>query len=169
MVGSFAKAKGDALIVVMVFIAPFGLWYGSPSVAGWDKWVSLLLPVVSGFVGILLGSFLTRRARRREWIAENQKNEYKELLAAITDVHLIVIKTFTANAPLNDLEQAISKLTRVVNSCLFITSFLEETKVPDDFRLGVQQLYATRDLHRFQDEHWKRVNKIVDTARAIKL
>jgi hypothetical protein len=52
-------------------------------VALFPLWVTVFLTIwapVGPLVGILVGHYLTRSWERRQWIADNQKEEYKKLL-----------------------------------------------------------------------------------------
>jgi len=41
--------------------------------------------IVGPLVGILLGSWLTTRNQRRQWLLDNKRSEYRELLTTIAD------------------------------------------------------------------------------------
>jgi hypothetical protein len=70
--------------------------------AGWknqsdDKAESVGIEVNIGLprplLGVLLGGWLTNRNQRRDWVADNMKQEYRELLTTLS-------KTFTLYAEL---------------------------------------------------------------------
>jgi hypothetical protein len=48
--------------------------------------------LISPFVGIRYGYELSARAQRRQWIAENKKLEYREVLTALRDDSRITLQ-----------------------------------------------------------------------------
>jgi hypothetical protein len=42
-------------------------------------------PVLGPFVGICIGAYLTTRTQRKQWVRDNKRTEYRELLTAIGD------------------------------------------------------------------------------------
>src|SRR5437870_13815411 len=56
----------------------------------WQDTLWKLLPVFTSFGVLIFGSWLTRNAKRSEWIADNQKEEYRKLLAALNRLNMAI-------------------------------------------------------------------------------
>jgi hypothetical protein len=50
------------------------------------KGVSAVWPLLIGLIGIYIGATLSTRNQKRQWIADNKKEECRELLTAMTKV-----------------------------------------------------------------------------------
>ena len=53
---------------------------------------SSLIGLGGALIGILLGHFLTRSSQHKQWLRDNRKQEYRELLSAISEAFLLVYK-----------------------------------------------------------------------------
>ena len=60
-----------------------------------------LFTLIGVIVGALLTYFLTRQIQREQWLKDNRKEEFRELIGALTDAALALIrrrnKRFTLN------------------------------------------------------------------------
>src|SRR4249920_2709756 len=93
-------------------------------------WLTLFFTIWAAagpLVGILIGHYLTRSWQRTQWIADNQKEEYRRLLTALHRLNLLIAD----GKPLmgQDVNQAVDEVTEAVNTSLFIYDFLEESKL----------------------------------------
>jgi len=48
--------------------------------------------IVGALAGIVIGHFLTRSSQHRQWIRDNRKQEYRELLSSISDAYLHIVQ-----------------------------------------------------------------------------
>jgi hypothetical protein len=128
-------------------------------------WVTVFIAiwaVVWPLVGILLGHYLTRSWQRRQWIADNQKEEYRRLLVALNDLSIV----FTVEPlPGQQVKDALHKLAEAVNTSLFITDFLEESKVLSAIIAAGKTMTKDGVYENYSKEHWKAVNQIIAAAK----
>ena len=89
--------------------------------------------VVGPLVGIAVGAWLTTLRQKREWVADNKKEEYRELLAAISQalsVHLHWNSQFVHGPDdQRQLSQVTPNLVAVIRSRLFIAKEIERLNV----------------------------------------
>jgi hypothetical protein len=79
-------------------------------------------PIVAGFIGAFGVHLLTQSREREKWILDSKKQEYRELLSALSQAHIIT-KSMTPGyaATIND-PQEYSSITRVQNDSARIFS-----------------------------------------------
>src|ERR1700693_967274 len=79
--------------------------------------------VVGPLVGIYLGHRLLRSQHRRQWLAENRIQEWREI---ITTLHksLILITQFDAGRNLSTIEEKVAAMPAVLDARAFALSVL---------------------------------------------
>jgi hypothetical protein len=142
-------------------------------VALFPLWVTVFLTIwapVGPLVGILVGHYLTRSWERRQWIADNQKEEYKKLLGGFNRLNMS-ISTYQVMGigSLPDLKQAMEEISIAANTSLFITEFLEKTKVIGDLHEASETLVKGGSFEKYRQHYWKAVNQVLDAAKKIKM
>jgi len=129
-----------------------------------------LLPVFTSFGVLILGSWLTVRARRREWIADNRKEEYRKVLASLNRINMIMISLHTggvANLDQNELQEAVRESTEAVNTCLFINDFMEKSQVLARVISCTRRFTNGGSFEEYHAEYWKAINQILDSAKKL--
>jgi hypothetical protein len=135
------------------------------SLMPWWWPVVLSIWVVAGApIGIFIGAYLTRRWQRQQWIADNKKQEFKDLLAAMTRVNTLLVNYGGMPSPDVDTSEA-QRLVLVSETCLFISDFLEKSKVIGDFLEAMRMLERNRDMNAFLAEYHKITNRIRAAAK----
>jgi|ERR1700733_1051519 len=133
-------------------------------------WVTVFLTmwgVIGPIVGLLTGHYLSTSAQRKRWIADNQKDEYRKLLAALTKINVALLDLHTGNGDLETLNDGMSEFSQATNTCLFISEFLEKSKVLDEIKQAVQSFITVDDVQSYQGRYWNAVNQIIASAKKI--
>jgi hypothetical protein len=128
-----------------------------------------LLPVFTSFGVLIVGAWLTRSAKHREWIADNQKEEYRRLLAALSRLNMAISQEKVQGKSSEDLQELMREVSEAVNTSIFIHEFLKKTNVLGDIVGTTHKLEQGGTFEDYHQEYWKTVNKIVDSATAIKI
>jgi hypothetical protein len=112
-------------------------------------------PVLGPFVGIWIGVYLSTRTQKRQWIRDNKRIEYRELLTAIADAggKLVVhygMEPFVADP---SAQFAIGETARmsvdVIYNRLFIAKEIEELHIQPRWEDAISNLRKNRDLNWF--------------------
>lgn len=100
------------------------------------NWVSIVGALgIGSFVGTLVSLWFTARQQHKNWVKDNKKAEYRELL----DVLFQSISVVDANRPnLKDfnrppVNEAMLGLSRMFADRIFISNALKESKADEDF------------------------------------
>jgi hypothetical protein len=121
-------------------------------------WVDLslqFLPIVASFAILFIGSWLTVGARRREWLADNQKAEYQRVLAAMNHLHMVIMSHLVGNILIaSDITEVINETIAATNDCIFIYDFLERTRVVGDIIDASKQALVEKNMPVYQRKHW---------------
>jgi hypothetical protein len=115
-------------------------------------------------LGIFIGAYLTRRWQRQQWIADNKKQEFKDLLSAMTQVNTLLVKYGGVPSPGTETNEA-EHLVLVSESCLFISDFLENSQVIGDLLQALRMLESKRNMNAFLAEYHKITNRIRVAAK----
>lgn len=128
-----------------------------------------LLPVFTSFGVLIVGAWLTRSAKRREWIADNQKEEYRRLLAALNRLNMAISQEQVQGKSSEELQELMREVSEAANTSIFIHEFLKKTNVLGDIVGTTHKLQQGGTFEDYLQEYWKTVNKIVDSATAVKI
>ena len=119
-------------------------------------------------VGTVLGAFLTQHlgksARREEWLRDTRKQEYKEVLTALSTAYLELVRYGTPGTVVvvpGEIERRISDLEaatyRVLHDRIFIARELESediskrwTEAVENFARSRNEGYERRFAERFK-------------------
>ncbi|SRR5204863_5120467 len=132
-------------------------------------WVTIFLTLwaaVGPLVGILIGHYLVRSWQRRQWLADNQKEEYRRVLAGLNRLNMALVEQYcNGNVDAQEIKQAMEESTIALNTSLFITDFLEGSKVAGDVLAAVKKLDQGSSFDDYHKEYWKAVNLIIASAK----
>jgi hypothetical protein len=132
-------------------------------------WVTVFLTMwasVGPIVGILAGHYLTRSWQRRQWLADNRKDEYRKLLAGLNRLNMVLVLDHTnQNVGVQEIKDAMEEITIALNTSLFIVDFLEESKVVGDVLEATKKLKKGGNFDDYCGEYWKAVNSIIRSAK----
>jgi hypothetical protein len=120
--------------------------------------------------GIFIGHWLTKCWQREQWIADNQKEEYRRVLAGLNRLNMVLAQQhLDRNVDEQEIKQATEEITIALNTSLFITDFLEESKVADDVLKALRKRGQGGSFEDYYDEYWKAVNLIIAAAKKSRL
>jgi len=132
-------------------------------------WVTVFLTVwaaVGPLLGIVVGHYLTSSWQRRQWLADNRKDEYRKLLAGLNRLNMVLILDHTnQNVGVQEIKDAMEEITIALNTSLFIVDFLEGSKVVDDVLRASKKLKQGGSFDDYREEYWKAVNSIIGSAK----
>jgi hypothetical protein len=121
-------------------------------------------------IGIFVGHWLTKSWQRRQWLADNQKEEYRRILAGLNRLNMVLAQQHCdGDVGAQEIKQATEEITIALNTSLFITDFLEKSKVAGDVLNAVRMLSQGGSFDDYQEEYWKAVNLILASAKESKL
>src|SRR5712692_8308724 len=90
-------------------------------------WVTISLTLwaaVGPLVGILIGHYLVRSWQRRQWLADNQKEEYRRVLAGLNRLNMVLAQQHSnRNVDAQETKQAMEEINVALNTSLFIADF----------------------------------------------
>lgn len=72
------------------------------SVSYWDSIVMAVGTVwlaVGPLIGVVVGALLTRRIQRQQWVADSRKQEYRELMTALSHSATVLIDFYFYRPP----------------------------------------------------------------------
>ena len=132
-------------------------------------WVTVFLTIwaaLGPLLGIVVGHYLTRSWQRRQWIADNQKEEYRKLLAGLNRLNMVLIQDHTnQNVGTQEIKDAMEEISMALNTSLFIVDFLEGSKVVDDVLQASRKLKQRGNFDDYREEYWKAVNSIIASVK----
>jgi hypothetical protein len=126
-------------------------------------------PVVVVLVGVLVGSLLARRSERKRWLADNKKEEYRELLK---ELGLVYRKLIDLDGPLAESDEAWSLCYQAEGaflSCIFIDSELSEQAAQKEWDSALTEFMNTEDHGEFEDRYKKLRKELVSAAQRVTL
>jgi hypothetical protein len=126
---------------------------------------------VGPLVGVIIGAMLTRAWDRRKWINENRKQEYRELLTALTNACTALIDNAQAlvQSPAEQIfaRDEYFKSLRVLQDRIFIANEVSKMGLFDRWGMAIKDLLETKDLHKFEDSFEAMKNEIVKQAMKV--
>jgi|HubBroStandDraft_1064217.scaffolds.fasta_scaffold337023_2 hypothetical protein len=135
----------------------------------WQDVLWKLAPVFTSFGVLIAGASLAHRARHREWIADNQKEEYRKLLSALNRLNLALIDKHTQRNSSQDPQALIGALSEAINTSLFITEFLKKSQVLRDILAASKKLEQGGKFEDYHEEYWRAIKQIMNAATRIKM
>ena len=88
--------------------------------------------------GIIIGHFLTRSSQHRQWLRDNRKQEFKEVVASLANVvieHMIFVHSQGSRLPQSEQEHLSSMkvVYQTLAGRIFIHEDLKNVNIPDRF------------------------------------
>jgi hypothetical protein len=126
---------------------------------------------IGPLIGVFVGAYLSGRRQKRDWLADNKKAEYRELLSAMTkalSTH-IFLGSFTGGQSGGQNEKvrlaaATSELMEVTRSRLFIAKQIKRIDIVQRWFVLTDAFQKTRDLTPFSQGTRALLDEIVETA-----
>jgi|SRR6266436_4258875 len=121
---------------------------------------------IGPLAGIVIGHYLVRSWQRRQWIADNRKDEYRKILGALNRLNMAFSQQHsTGVADSREIKEAMEEIAIAFNTCLFITYFLEKSKVASNVLDAVRILGEGGSFADYHKEYWKAVNLIMASVK----
>jgi hypothetical protein len=136
-------------------------------------WVTVLLTIwalIGPLAGLLIGHYLVRSWERRRWLADNRKEEYRRLLTALNKLNILTIDWHRSDlsdraAKVQPIKETLDEASMAFNTSLFITDFLEQSKVAGDLIAMSKKLVNGGSFDDYHKEYWRVVNLILGAAK----
>ena len=121
-------------------------------------WTTVLvsggLGIFGTAVGAFLGHYLSKNWQREQWIADNRKQEYRELLTTLTNTYMLIVRFIGPMMALDsqtqrELDQAERDSYRVIRDRLFIAKDLGGSDILRLWATAVENYRQTHDERVF--------------------
>lgn len=104
----------------------FPLWF-TLAVTAWGA--------IGPFVGIFVGSYLARAGQRRQWMADNRVQEWRELISTLVGCVEALGRAGHQNAPTTEereiqLLEADTTAMRAISNRVFISKDMQQEQLP---------------------------------------
>jgi hypothetical protein len=138
-------------------------------------WLTVLTSGVLGILGTAIGAFLvyrfSQRTQHEQWIRDNRKEEFQELIQALTDEMTALFRRLemTKNGTItkevfNDEREKHQIALRVLKNRIFIAKDLKDRNLFDEWGDGLKLVWESGEYHAFEDTYEKIREWIVDRA-----
>jgi hypothetical protein len=116
----------------------------------WDlavKTAASTWPFVGPLIGVLIGAYLSNRNQKKQRVADNKKQEYRELMSAFSEAFNAVLDGAVPMHPYGPEEQqafarAKTELVTTIGDRLFIVQELENMKALDRWMRAVSNFHS---------------------------
>ncbi|HXM94197.1 MAG TPA: hypothetical protein VOA64_08090 [Candidatus Dormibacteraeota bacterium] len=125
------------------------------------QWVTVFLGIwaaVGPLVGIYIGHHLLRSQQRRQWLADNRMQEWREIITTLQK-SLVLITQFDAARNLSTIEEkkaampavldARAAALSVLNNRLFVAKEVRHHKMFDKWKRAVDEFDGHHDAGKF--------------------
>jgi hypothetical protein len=148
-------------MIVVSALEPIAFW---PVVQNTAVWWS---PVVAGFIGAFGVHLLTQSREREKWILDSKKQEYRELLDALSASYSLAasIPVNSRAEVYNPIANGVNEFVRLSNDRIFIVKDLDLNTLPKRWSDSVAT-YRTNAMNadRFDKEYGRIRDEIVAAA-----
>jgi hypothetical protein len=106
---------------------------------------------VGPLLGVALGSWLTTRNQRRQWILDNKRAEYRKLLTTLTDCGTKFIVFYGAMPAVMEAKEqrmigeTARKSANVIYNRLFVASEMEKLNIDTRWQNAISTLQNSHD------------------------
>jgi len=123
---------------------------------------------IGPLVGVLVGAYITGKRQKRDWVANNKKEEYRELLAAMTRTLSTCLHLHNL-AVLSDEDQkklvtVSAELMETTRSRIFIAERIKQMNVVRRWFDMTMEFERTRDNAAFAKGTGALLDEIIETA-----
>ena len=135
----------------------------------WSTVAVTIWALIGPLVGILVGHYLSKSWQREQWVADNRKVEYRELLKALTFAATVLMGYKGAPGAKNPEEQrrsveAHNDALRCIADRMFIAEEIHKICLYDKWTAALLELQNTSDIHKFSDRFEEIRNNILSSA-----
>jgi hypothetical protein len=119
-------------------------------------WVTIFLTLwapVGPLIGLLIGHFLSRSEQRRQWVADNEVKEWRELLTTLTTSFQTVVRTDKSipAVPGEEIQRMTENLNarmlanEVLANRIFIAREVRKAELFNRWRKGLEEFDKDHD------------------------
>lgn len=131
--------------------------------------VQAIWSAVGPLIGVVLGAYLSRRWQREQWLLDNRKQEYRELLTALTDAYMLMARFIRPMIALDSqtqrqLDQAERDSYRVIRDRIFIAVDMKSNDILRLWATAVENYRQTLDERVFAKRFDDINDKIIEMA-----
>src|SRR5438132_11908355 len=128
-----------------------------------------MVTALTGLAGVILGVFLTsiltRRSQRTQWIADNKKEEYRELMSTLARSMTMIMMYKGVGVAIGPQQQrefqdAYNEALRVLSDRIFIAEQIKKDKIYDRWTAAMAELHRTNDIQCL-DEPYEQIKGII--------
>lgn len=120
------------------------------------KYISTAWTAIGPLFGVLVGALLARSWDRRKWLNDNRKQEYRELLTALTDSATSLIeqaqsgsfRTFDQDV---ETQTLYFKTIKLMQDRIFVAEEIARMKLFDRWGNAVEGLKGMKDIKTFEE------------------
>jgi hypothetical protein len=132
---------------------------------------SSLIGLGGALIGIVLGHFLTRSAQHRQWLRDNRKEEFREVVTAMSQFivgHMAYVSSLGSDLPQSKQAYIDSYKTTSVILCdrVYIYADINDRNIPHRF-LQIAEKYreAGSDFDKVNNEAGELLQELITLAR----
>jgi hypothetical protein len=126
---------------------------------------------VGPLTGVMVGAVLARSWDRNKWMNDNRKEEFRDLLDALTDAatRLMAEQEQANRAPFgywNDDEARASHVEalKIIKTRIYIADDLKEMELFDRWSKAIEKMHETKEICHFENVYEGVRNEIVERA-----
>ena len=112
-----------------------------------------ILSVLGALVGVALGGYLTMWIQKQHWVADNKKEEYRELISTLYESFMVIgdFYTIIARGPQEQRaeREAKMKAVTVIGTRIFIADDVKRLDLGHRWRKAVREIETSRDGEAF--------------------
>jgi hypothetical protein len=126
-----------------------------------------LWPLVTLLIGVWVGAYVSNRNQRKQWLVDNKKVEYRELLTTVNESFMAILahaknpSFMLDEARDRELAMARTKPARTIADRILIADEINKMKLMERWTNAVTNFMDTGDLFAFTHE----VNKLSEDIR----
>jgi hypothetical protein len=135
--------------------------------------VQKIWPAAGPLIGIFIGSWLTRSGDRKKWMNDNRKEEYRELLTALTNATTSLLGAYQNSLFFVDEKEKLEATEQYTNSLkviqdrIFIAAEIGNMKLFDRWGEAVKSIQTTGKIREFEDQFEILKKEIVGRATKV--
>ena len=136
------------------------------------NFVKYVWPAVGPLVGVFIGAYIANQNQRKHWLADNRKEEYRELMAVITKSLNAYLERYVLNIGVvsgedeRHLQETLTEVMQITRSRLFIRDAIERLDVVNRWHSLTDTYERTREHSPFSKGMGKLLDDIAEAAAA---
>ena len=137
-----------------------------------EKVVDVILPVITALIGVWIGAHVADRNQRKQWVADNKKREYQELITALTHAFSAMLNRAAPLVAYGPQEQRAFAATEeqaliAITDRIFIREEVDTMNVLKRWQELVRNINATGDTNALSNAMGDIKSNLVYEARKL--